>query len=396
MSKINLLLFVLLLALIGKGLTYQPLLTVFCTNWSSKCNKLKTEWDIFNATNKAVLAKGGIDLDWIDADLEPSLTQKEGVTSYPTIKFSTESYKVIFDDSKPMTAATLMEFVNESFLKPCTQVTSSAEAKYASNKGTSLYYTGPADESNTTSPFSVFKAAAAIARSEDPSATFFYTEQKSTQPNLVLFNTLGEESHFKQSFDIDEILEFINIFKHGQIINCNNTKLITEMFVRDLGVVFGFFNDTNADQEKEFLEVFRQAARERKDDSIIYAHCDVNDKFARERIMDQFPSADKTPSFGIMEFEDDVPVRYVLDVKKPQDLIDKIDLFSAGKLSPHFLSEPAPEAEELAGPVYKLVGSTYEERVLDPKIYAIVLLYSDNEENCPECASVNFPNKGLK
>jgi protein disulfide-isomerase A1 len=354
---------------------HQFLLVEFYAPWCGHCKKLEPEYlkaasQLASQGVHAVLAK-------VDATENPTGAQEHGVRGYPTLKWFVNGKASDYGGGR--TASEIVSWISKK-TGPAFKTLSTkeeVEAFKASHEVAVVAFFG-----TESAHFKTFESVAqgvdevAFAIISVPSVA----AELESEGSIVLFKKF-DEGRVAYSGEVNQAdLE--------QFVQTNSIPLVPVFSQETAPKIFGsgveshflYFNDAKADSHSHILEQVREVANEFRGKTLF-----VFVPSSEERVMSFFDFKKDNLPQGILVAlgEGDMKKFGFNEELTAANIRSHVAAFHSGSLKPTLKSEEVPE--DNSGPVRVLVGTTFNEIVLDETKDVLVEFYAPW---CGHCKSL--------
>ncbi|XP_017292352.1 protein disulfide-isomerase [Kryptolebias marmoratus] len=366
---------------------HPNILVEFYAPWCGHCKALAPEYA--KAAGMLKAQGSGIRLAKVDATEETELAQEYGVRGYPTIKFFKGGDK---ESPKEYSAGRQADdFVN--WLKKRTgpavatlsEVTE-AESLIADNEVAIIGFFKDAESDGAKT---LEKAAEAV--DDIPfamtSSDAVYSKFEVSKDGIILFKKFDEG---RNTFDGELTKEKLLAF-----VKSNQLPLVIEFTEQTAPKIFGgdikshilMFLPKTASDFQDKMDQFKKAAEGFKGQILfIFIDSDIDDN---QRILEFFGlKKEECPAIRLITLEDEMTkYKPESDTITAESITEFCNLFTAGKLKPHLMSQEIPEDWE-KNPVKVLVGKNFEEIAFNPSKNVFVEFYAPWCGHCKQLAPI--------
>lgn len=355
------------------------ILVEFYAPWCGHCKALAPHYD----EASLALKEKGILLAKVDCVDQAELCQQHEVNGYPTLKVFRNGNATPY--SGPRKADGIISYMIKQSLPAVTSVV--ADKFFEFKKADKMVLVAFLDK-ETDSPADAFKAVADSHR--DDYLFGLSTDTKVIEsagvktPAIVLYRSFDEpEVAFPTSVasaSSDEIVKFLDD---------NKVPLLDEVGQDNYAVyaqsglpLAYLFVDPEDSKREEFLADLRPIAQKHKG-KINFVSIDAVKFVDHGKALSLDPT--KYPAFVIQDLEKQLKYPLSQEGELSMSAISQwADSYIAGKLEPVLRSEPIPDKQE--GPVYTLVGKSFDSVVFDDQKDVFVEFYAPWCGHCKRLA----------
>eukprot|EP00929_Paragymnodinium_shiwhaense_P113775 TRINITY_DN82081_c0_g1_i1.p1 TRINITY_DN82081_c0_g1~~TRINITY_DN82081_c0_g1_i1.p1 ORF type:complete len:482 (+),score=117.90 TRINITY_DN82081_c0_g1_i1:63-1508(+) len=345
------------------------ILVEFYAPWCGHCRQFAPDYAA--AAQELKRTDPPVPLAKIDATAETAIAEEYGVTGYPTLRLFIDGRDQEYTGGR--TAKRIVKWVLKKVGPPAVLVqdVDQAEAILNDNFMTVIgFFT-------MTSSRQAYESAARLV----DDVAFAYTTSPAlaqkygvSAPGLKMFFPHDEKSAvFSGNLqDIDEVKSFVGSYKLPLVVPFSG-ETSAAVFQDGRPILFLFREPTDGRRE-ELENVIRQTASNLKRRFVV-SIAGIHEPMD-QRLMDYVAvEPDDVPTIRLVEEPQGVMQKYRL--QGPYDAA-RITTFAqdweAKKLKPYLRSQAEPEAQD--GPVYILVGTTFERVVKDTSKDVLVMFYA--------------------
>jgi protein disulfide-isomerase A1 len=346
----------------------QHILVEFYAPWCGHCKQFAPEYAA--AAKQLKAATPPIALAKVDATKETKIADEYGVRGYPTIRLFTEGKDQEYTGGR--TAQHIVTWV----LK---------KAGAAADQLDNVTMAEKFEKENPLAVIGLFQPSANLVAFKDAAAQvedvmFAYTtsldviaryDGGTPAPGVrMLFP--HDEKFATFSGDLDssaQIMDFVKKYKHP-IVSTFSGETAAEIFADGRPILFMFRND-EGDSAEEQVRVAAPQLERRMLVSVVGSSEPMD-----QRLMDYVGvEPEELPTAFIVASPTSNMVKYKLsgDLSSSSILQFAAD-YESGRLKPHLKSDPVPDSQP--GPVYVLVGSTFDAVVKDSSKDVLVEFYA--------------------
>lgn len=344
------------------------ILVEFYAPWCGHCKQFAPEYAA--AAGKLKQAEPPIPLAKVDATVEGKLSEDYGVRGYPTIRLFVDGKDQEYTGGR--TEQSIVAWVLKKAGPPAVQLADVAAAT-AFEASSSFVVLGLFDEATSRAPFED-----AARRSED--VMFAYSAEPAVaakyglKPPAVrmLFPHDDKAADFAGDLQsADEIATFVKSYRHP-LVTIFNGETAPDLFEDGRPILFLFRDDDEKGRAAE-AELRKTAASLGRRMLVSVAG---SSEPMDQRLMDYVSvEPEELPTVRLVVNAAAAMTKYRLEgAMSEASMVAFVKDYEAGKLRPHFKSEPVPASQ--SGPVRVLVGSTFESVVKDPAKDVLVEFYA--------------------
>jgi protein disulfide-isomerase A1 len=359
---------------------HQFLLLEFYAPWCGHCKALEPEYK--KAAQILKEENSNVRLAKIDATENVDLASRFEVRGYPTIKFYKNGEYIEYNGGR--TAEEIVQWVTKKSGPPSVQLNSVEEVENFKTKSEFvIVYFGSENSEN-------FKSFNSLAEKYDYFFGHSFNDavnaHYNVKDNLVLFKNFDElRNDFTGELTQSSFEEFSNVYSLP-IVGKFNDRLIEVIFDKN-GAGFFYFRSDNSENDVAFDEVIRKLATTYRKKLVFVSSDIVGD--LEERVAEYYGIDEKSlPKIIITKVVDEENVKnYNFDKEFTQANVEQfIEDFLANKLKSTLKSEPVPESQDEA--VYKVVGTTFNDVVINNDKHVLVEFYAPWCGHCKNFAPI--------
>ena len=303
----------------------------------------------------------------VDATASPKLSQRFSIRGYPTIKFFKNGNAVDYDSGrskadivnymKRKAGPVAVTYATLDDLKTAIDSTEVAVVGYFESTECEEYKEWYGVMATVDDITAIYITDAAIAEAMEVSV-----------PSVVLYKTLKASLKFEgKSEDLKKWI----ILNQLPLVVPFSQQYSRKLFAPEHGIkvqLMFFAPEKNPGEALPVLEKVASAFMGR----LFIVHIPSENA----RLMDYFGlAAEQIPALAMADFSGEGMDKYLFEGEITEERVaDFIERFFDHKLTPFLKSEDIPK--EQVGPVYKLVGKTFDEIVFDPKKNVFVKFYA--------------------
>eukprot|EP00933_Yihiella_yeosuensis_P013996 TRINITY_DN12717_c0_g2_i2.p1 TRINITY_DN12717_c0_g2~~TRINITY_DN12717_c0_g2_i2.p1 ORF type:complete len:486 (-),score=126.17 TRINITY_DN12717_c0_g2_i2:290-1747(-) len=344
------------------------ILVEFYAPWCGHCKQFAPEYS--GAAKQLKQANPPIPLAKVDSTTELKLAEEHGVRGYPTIRLFIDGRDQEYTGGR--TEQSIVTWVLKKAGPPAVQL-SDVGAAEAFEKENRLAVVGLFEEATARGAFEQAARQVEDVMFAYSTASDVAQRYQASPPSLKMFFPHDEKAAtFTGNMQsADDIEKFVKAYRHP-IVTDFTGETAPELFADGRPILF-LFRDKD-DKGKAAEEALRKAAvsLERR---LLVAVAGSSEPMD-QRLMD-YVSVDPqdVPTARIVTNPMGAMVKYRLgtDVSE-ESLVSFVREFEGGQLKPYLQSEAVPASQP--GPVYVLVGSTFESVVKDTSKDVLVKFYA--------------------
>jgi protein disulfide-isomerase A1 len=346
----------------------QFIMVLFFAPWCGHCKAFAPEYEKAAAKLKAegkpyVLAK-------LNADDNTEVRQKEGIESYPTVKFFINGVSENYEGER--TADDVISFLNKKSRPPSTELTSIEEIVkvkegagrrciFSNEKVTEVYEDTAKNDKN----YIFYHAKPELLKEVFPEVA---------ENNVILLKDYDEG---KAVYDGEMKTEPFEKFLDDHLIplvSKLDRLTVDAMFVDHEKVGVLLFRDPATEEGKKLDAIFKEVAIELKSNDYIFVMVDIKQDWGIKLASHLVIEESVLPLLEIVK-DGKVTERYRLTGKLDKDSMKKfIQDWKEGKAPRFYKSEKEPEDNK--GPVYKAVATSFNKLVIENDDDVLVYYHS--------------------
>jgi len=355
----------------------EIILVEFYAPWCGHCKSLAPEY-----AQAATALKDKMILAKVDATVESDLASRFGVRGYPTLKIFRNGVPSDYNGGR--TKDTIISYLEKQMMPACTTLASADEVTaFRKNGNVAIGFFG----SNSGDAYTTFESTVTALRDDytfgevfDASVATSIGVAASEFPVVKVFTTFGEPVAFTGDLTVPALSAFVRVESLPLLDEVSRDNYKAYM---DTGLPLAFiFIDpsdtaTKASLEPEFLasaKTFRGRAN--------FVWCD-GVKF-KQQAQALGLSGEVLPSLGLLNIDNNDHYAFAGQLNDGE-VSAWLSSFFDGSLAPTIKSEPVPTQD---GPVYVLVGSTFEDIAKDKSKDVLVEFYAPWCGHCKKLAPI--------
>ncbi|KAI0563820.1 Disulfide-isomerase PDIA-3 Endoplasmic reticulum lumen [Gracilaria domingensis] len=344
-----------------KVIAKEPLVFIkFFAPWCGHCQSMKEDFEKAAAEvqGKAVLAD-------VDATVEEELASKYNIDGFPTLKLFSNGEELT-DYNGARDKESIIKFIERATMPPYHSIADAdAYKKFADDSSAKHLVLSAALEGSALNKFKkatfsirdVMPDSFEFAHSDD-TAAFGIETMKKGDVYLLRLEADGTRSELKFDQESDDSLEKFakaSVLPAFQEFTQENAELYTEL---SMPLIVGFYENCDGQQCKGIESIAKKKNRNGK---VAFAWVSSTELGSFQEYVGL-----KDASVPICAYSFETDARYLLpeDFKYSEEALEAwVEDLMAGKILPARKSEPIPEEND--GPVYTVVGDSWEDIVED-------------------------------
>lgn len=356
--------------------THSAILVKFISASCDNCNALKP---VFKTVEK-ILKKENINctLGSIHGDSQPRTSEKYKIQGFPTI--------LLFINGTPMTykgereAEDIVKYISKMVISPTTELDS--DGLKAIMDKTTLRAVLASDDKEAIDKYN--KVAKRVYEYD-----FYHIAVKEAQKvfpkvqqNQVIImkdfdektTIMTEDFNKKKKNSLREFLN-LNMFPTVNMISINMTnKPIEKVLSKGERKGVFLFRSNEDPKRKEYDQVFTEVATEMKAPGIIFFIGDIKEPIEKQ-LMEIFGmTEEELPVIQAAEYDVETMMYRYEGEMKSESIKKFMTKWKEGKASRFYTSEPIPK--DNPGPVFKVVGKTFKDEVINNDKNVLVRYYA--------------------
>jgi protein disulfide-isomerase A1 len=359
---------------------HKSILVEFYAPWCGHCKTLAPEYA------KAAEILRGLEspfyLAKIDATVSSELSQRFSIEGFPTLKFFRDGVWKDYDGGR--TAEEIVQWVKKKLLPPSTELKSIEEIEKIKNDNVvTVIYFGDINSDHFKTFMKVANKYEDVIFGHTINPEFFEKYELKSSGGIILFKKFDEGKNvFDQILLEDYLTDFINTYSVPLITKFDD-RAADAIFGREKAAIFYIRSESKPKQD----EVFTKLAKDYRG-KIIFVATDHTSEI-EEKLMEYYGLKEADlPHVRITDVKGDSDIfNYVLSGEITEESVSKfIQDFLDGNLKPYIKSEPVPTEQKEAA--YQLVGSTFNELVIDSPKNVLVEFYAPWCGHCKSLAPI--------
>lgn len=342
----------------------EPVLVEFFAPWCGHCKKLAPEFE----TAASSLKDQNIKLAAVDCTVEKEICEKHAIKGYPTLAVFRSGAEVTKYQG-PREAAAIVKFMKKQAAPAVTPIKNSDDLKKF-RESDDVVVVGFFKDQNSESA-SAYSKVAEQMRAEFSFAAMSEIPSAYKDGQVVLFKKFdeGEVAFPEKTVTVETLAKFVareSIPLTAEIGPENYAKYI------DSGIPMAYFFYADEKQKEQFTPAVQAAAKAVKGK--------VNTVFINGALYGQHAEvlnlAQEWPALSIHDMTADLKYPFPKSEKITAEALTKhLEAFVAGKLNPHFKSQPIPK-DDSSSPVRTLVHDNFDQVAMDKSKDVLVKIYA--------------------
>lgn len=348
----------------------ERILVEFYAPWCGHCKNLAPEYSRAAKTLKGDELK--VPLAKVDSTAEIELAAKYNIQGYPTLKYFVQGKPIDYTGGRK--DSEIVSWVRRR-AGPVSQAVATADQlqKLVADKGLVAVFLGSTD----SEAFRTYSRAAlafddiTFAHSTEADVRT-YTTAVSGETAIVLYKPFDEGKNiFYGPHEDSFVLKFLDDHQYPAVMNFDQ-KAAEKIFGRNLETLFIIADQSTSEAS---IAALRDAALGLKG-KIELSSALIEDSLGQR--LAEFLGIAKTqlPAARIIRFEGEDIKKYApnTDAITSENLLNFYTDYRTGKSKASYKTEQRPESND--GPVKVVVGSTFNEVVMDPSVDVLVMFYA--------------------
>lgn len=350
---------------------------ILTDQWCGHCKKLAPEYAA--AAKELATLDPPLYLAQVDATACPKLSQRFAIRGYPTLKFFKNGNAVDYDSGrskqdivnymKKKSGPVAVAYNNKDDLETAIEAVDVAIVGFFENTESEEYKKWYAVMATLDDATAIYVTDADLAK-----------EMGVEVPSIYLFKTLASKLRFEGK---DEDLKKWIILNELPLIVPFSQQYSRKLFSPEHGIkaqLMYFAPEKDLGEPAKALE--KVAAQFQGKMFIVHIPSE------NARLLDYFGiTAEDVPALAMADFAGEGMDKYLFEGEiTEENVADFANKFFEGKLTAYFKSEDIPE--EQVGPVYKVVGKSFDEIVYNPKKNVFVKFYAPWCGHCKALAPI--------
>jgi protein disulfide-isomerase A1 len=354
------------------------ILIEFYAPWCGHCKSLAPEYA--KAATKLAALDTPIPIAKVDATEETESASKYGVRGYPTLKWFVNGVESEYNGGR--TDAEIVTWIKKKTGPPCKSL-ADKDAVEAFKSGADVVVVGFMATDGDD-----FKALEGAARASDDiefgiADASLAADFDVTAPAVVLFKNFDEGVNV---FDGEMNAEALGTFVAGNsvpLISTFSQESASKIFGSGIDTHFLYFNDASSDSHEAVMGAMKEVAVDFKGKTLF-----VFVPASEDRVLSYFDfSTSDLPKAILVNMGEGDMKKYAFDADLTADNIrSHVQKYHDGSLTPTLKSEDAPA--DNSGPVTVIVGTNFEELVMDDSKDVLLEFYAPWCGHCKSLAPV--------
>lgn len=362
------------------------LMLEFYAPWCGHCKKFAPEYE--NAAQKLKEQEKGVVLAKIDCEANTKTRTKYGVSSFPTIKMFINGTETEYGGERTASAVlTYLDKILSPKLAELKTMKEISKVKSARGKRSILISEDPKLIAEYT-----------VVAKKEPYFLFYYVSEELGKkafpeveevPVVVLLKDFEEEdSYFTPQFSKQELQEFLEKNELPLVNMEFNQDILNKIFAtKESKKGIMMFRSAYSDDADKIDKEFRKAAEKTQREDYIYVLSDIVQEGYQEKVAFYLTvTPDDLPSLHYVNQTDEL-IRYVYKGPFEEDKMIKFIKDAEGGLIARYLRSENVSKDN-KGPIYKVVGKTFQNDVIKVNKDVLVLFHAPWDEKV-----VNFSSK---
>lgn len=354
---------------------HEYLLVEFYAPWCGHCKRLEPEYS--KAATKLAKLDPPISIAKVDATQHSKSASKYGVRGYPTIKWFVNGKDSEYGGGR--TADAIVQWVKKKTGPPCKPLADSAAVDSFKDSADVVVV---AFQDTSSEDFKKIEDAARGIEDIEVGVADEAAAKAAGEafPSLVLYKKFDEGKNvFEGELNADAVQEFVTA-NSIPLVSTFSQESAPKIFGSGVETHFLYFNDEKSDSHDGIMKQLGEVAKEYKGKTLF-----VFVPSSEERVMSYFDfKKEDLPKAILVSLGEGDMKKFGFEGELTADSIKKhVAAYHTGELKPTLKSEEPPS--DNSGPVKVIVGTTFEEIVLDPKKDVFVEFYAPW---CGHCKSL--------
>lgn len=356
--------------------SHDNVLVKFCIPWSKHCQALEPHF----VSAADVLIKENIFLVHVDLSLNKALTSRFNIRRYPTLFFFAKGKhmyypgehqdKDIINWMRRQTGSIIQKLATANDIDVFKTYNNVVAVYFGSNKDKLRIYTMIAKNND--------KIIFGVCNDKDITSLYNVTFD-----SVILFKTFDEkENHFKGPFTKQNLEEFLEIYSK-ELLPTFNDKIGISIFAHKHPAIILFRDKSSpyiTQMETPMKEISRQVRNQLE---VIVSDVDKGPELKLGELLGI--SSKDLPAIVLVDNRNGLK-KYRYEGKiTSESIMTFINQWNNNKLRTYFKSAPVPKEQN--SNVYKLVGSTFKEKVLLSDNDVIVIFHTYHCATCKRLVS---------